>query len=110
MEGDLDVACLSESEPDSLLSLLSIRASRKTVASKKSIATDILSTKKLSELQDPNFEVKAEYTTIKNTVKELENLITDFKAPQTDTMYKTILNRLIFFEPSYFAFCSTGRA
>lgn len=98
MEGDFEVACLSELEVDYLLSLFKIRASRKTLAAKRTIAKEVLKGKVLAEVKDPNFDVTKELSTIGTTLKELEALIEDFKAPSSDSMYKTILSRLIFFE------------
>lgn len=96
MEGDFEVACLSELEVDYLLSLFKIRASRKTLAAKRTIAKEVLKGKVLAEVKDPNFDVTKELSTIGTTLKELEALIEDFKAPSSDSMYKTILSRLIF--------------
>lgn len=96
MEGDYEVTCLSESELDYLLSLFKIRVSRKSVPMKRSIAIDILKDKVLSEIKNPNFNIADELSAIKDSLKELEALISDFKAPSSDSMYKTILSRLIF--------------
>lgn len=97
MDPPFCVKYLNESEVEYELRLRNVKASRKTIETKRLILENFL--KKTSvdvlSLKDPSFNRDTEKTSIENTIVELDALVRDFSASKDDTSYQLISTRLI---------------
>lgn len=96
MDPPFCVKYLTESEVDYELRIRNVRASRKTLETKRLILGNLLKKLPLDvlSLKDPGFDSEEERTIINITIAELGALVHDFSASKDDTSYLIINNRL----------------
>lgn len=96
MDATFCVKYLTEPEINYELRIRGVRASRKTLQSKRLILQNLIDKSKVDvlTLKDPDFEINSEKTAIEALILELDTLVIDFSASIEDTSYLTIITRL----------------
>lgn len=92
----INAAYLTEAEIDYELRIRDIKASRKTIQSKKIILRNQIEKATIHprDLEDPEFNIIDEKVFINHTISELDSLIEEFSATKNDTFYEIITSRL----------------